>query len=106
MGGDGGSVPRLIVNLITEAGGIDNGQGDAGALLIQFQLCHPQVSIGPGCETRIHSPTVTGLMRTPSSMWAWSGSSASLLSRTCLPQRVLTKVVRPRGWLCQQQLAA
>jgi len=41
-------------------------------------------------------PTVTGLMRTPSSIWALAASSASFDSRTCCPQSVLTKVVRPK----------
>jgi hypothetical protein len=36
-----------------------------------------------------------GLILTPSSTCAFSASSASLLCRTCFPQRVLTKVVRP-----------
>ena len=29
-------LPRLIVNLITEARGVDNGEGDAGSLLIEL----------------------------------------------------------------------
>lgn len=33
------SVPSLIVNLVTEARGIDDGQRDARALLIQLKLC-------------------------------------------------------------------
>ena len=63
-------MPGLVVNLVTETGGIDDGQGDASAFLIQFELCggsvgqHSQTIIS---ETR-NSPTVTGLMRTPSSM--------------------------------------
>lgn len=32
-------IPRLIINLIPETGGIDNSQGYAGTLLIQFELC-------------------------------------------------------------------
>jgi hypothetical protein len=35
-------MPGLIVNLVTESGGIDDGQGDAGSLLIEFELCHLQ----------------------------------------------------------------
>lgn len=46
---------------------------------------------------KLDAPTVMGLIRTPSSTWAFSASSASLLCRTCLPQSVLTKVVRPGG---------
>jgi hypothetical protein len=41
------------------------------------------------------SPTVTGLIRTPSSRCALAASSASLACRTFLPHRVLTNVVRP-----------
>ena len=33
------SVPSLIVNLVTEARGVDDRQGDAGALLIELELC-------------------------------------------------------------------
>ena len=40
-------------------------------------------------------PTLTGWILTPSSTCAVSGSSDSLCSRTFLPQRVFTKVVRP-----------
>jgi hypothetical protein len=32
-------MPRLVVNLVTESGGINDGQGDASALLIQLELC-------------------------------------------------------------------
>ena len=47
------------------------------------------------------SPTVIGLILTPSSKCAFVGSSSSLPCRTFLPHSVLTKVVRPR--LCQLQ---
>jgi hypothetical protein len=40
-------------------------------------------------------PTVMGWILTPSSKCAVVGSSESLCGRTFLPQRVLTKVVRP-----------
>lgn len=40
-------------------------------------------------------PTVMGLILTPSSRCAEDGSSDSLCVRTCWPQRVFTKVVRP-----------
>jgi hypothetical protein len=43
----------------------------------------------------LYVPTVMGLIRTPSSTCAFSASSTSLLCRTCLPQSVFTKVVRP-----------
>jgi hypothetical protein len=42
-----------------------------------------------------HVPTVMGWILTPSSTCATVGSSDSLCSRTFLPQRVLTNVVRP-----------
>ena len=29
----------LVVDLVAEAGGVDNSQGDAGALLIKLKLC-------------------------------------------------------------------
>ena len=38
-GTGGWTVPGLIVDLVTEARGVDNGQGDAGALLVQLKLC-------------------------------------------------------------------
>ncbi len=44
---------------------------------------------------RVYEPTVTGLIFTPSSIWALVGSSESLPWRTFLPQSVFTKVVRP-----------
>jgi hypothetical protein len=34
-----GDMPGLIVNLVTETGGINDSQGDAGSLLIQLKLC-------------------------------------------------------------------
>jgi hypothetical protein len=40
-------------------------------------------------------PTVTGLMRIPSSLCSSSGLSHNFFDKTSLPQRVLTKVVRP-----------
>lgn len=53
------------------------------------------------CVVRNHVPTVRGLILTPSSMCALEASSASLCSRTDLPQSVLTKVVRPREAQCE-----
>ena len=53
--------------------------------------------MGTQMGLKLDAPTVMGLIRTPSSTWAFSASSASLLCRTCLPQSVLTKVVRPGG---------
>lgn len=31
-------MPRFVVNLVTKSGGVDNGQRDTGAFLIQFKL--------------------------------------------------------------------
>jgi len=35
-------MPSLIVNLVTEAGRINDSQRNAGSLLIQFELCNTQ----------------------------------------------------------------
>jgi hypothetical protein len=35
------SLPSLVVNLVTEAGGIDNCQGDASTLLVKLELYSP-----------------------------------------------------------------
>ena len=48
-----------------------------------------------GWQGKADGPTVTGEILTPSSTCAVLGSSVSMCSRTCLPQRVLTNVVRP-----------
>lgn len=92
-------MPRLVVNLVAKTGSVDDGQRDAGTFLIQLELWSPrgQLSRTGVAQRGSNSPTVTGLMRTPSSMWALAASSASLPSSTCLPQRVFTKVVRPEG---------
>lgn len=31
-------IPGLIVDLVTESGGVNNGQRDAGAFLVEFQF--------------------------------------------------------------------
>lgn len=33
--------PGLVVDLVAETGGVDNGEGDAGALLVKLELCRP-----------------------------------------------------------------
>src|SRR5258708_24794770 len=43
----------------------------------------------------VYVPTLTGLIRIPSSTWAVSGESETLWAKTSDSQRVLTKVVRP-----------
>lgn len=32
------NVPCFVVNLVSETGGINDGEGDAGAFVVQFQL--------------------------------------------------------------------
>ena len=50
-------MPRLVVNLVTESGSVDNGQGDAGAFLVQLKLCpgvvsnHGPIGAGVGRHT-------------------------------------------------------
>ena len=90
-------VPSLVVYLVAEAGSVDNGQGDAGALLIQLELCYLSATEQELRRwPRVRVPTVTGLILTPSSTWALLASSDSLWPSTVLPHRVLTKVVRPK----------
>lgn len=38
-------MPGLVVNLVTETGGINNSQRDTGALLVQFKLCFMETMI-------------------------------------------------------------
>ena len=89
--------PGLIVDLVTETRGINDGEGDASTLLIKLKFCKAgQISI----EYIVHGgnqlvPTVMGLILTPSSTWAALASSDSLWLMTGCPQRVLTKVVLP-----------
>lgn len=35
------SLPSLVVNLVTKAGGVDNCEGDASALLVKLELYSP-----------------------------------------------------------------
>ena len=98
-------VPGLVVDLVAETGGVDDGQGDAGSFLVKFKLCRTDNSQYRGNsaweglliakQIAKHIPTVMGLILTPSSVCAMLGSSDSLWDSTDLPQRVLTKVVRP-----------
>jgi hypothetical protein len=101
-------LPGFVVNLVAKARGVDNGERDAGALLIEFcrdmdlakgpcvaWLCNSgrlwsRVVVSANCV-----PTVIGLILTPSSRCAVVGSSESLCSSTFWPQRVLTNVVLP-----------
>ena len=98
-------IPRFIVNLVAETGRVDDGQGDAGALLVQLKLWIRVLAfVHPGGGLYLDLPTVMGLILTPSSTWAAPASSESLWSRTSLPQRVLTKVVLPaEEHMCQQR---
>ena len=95
---DGGNIRKFIVNVVTKARGIDNGQGNANAIF--FQLCRLKVEINkisgnPVINEDKGSPTLTGLILMPSSTCAVSGSSEILWAKTSDSQRVLTKVVRP-----------
>lgn len=97
----------LVIDLVTEARCVDDGKGNARPLFIQLKLC--SIRQLDDCQSnrefliRMRSvPTVTGLILTPSSTWAVAGSSESLWVRTSFPQRVLTKVVRPRK-ICDGQ---
>ena len=38
-------MPRLVVNLVAKAGGINDCQGDTSSLLIQFELCWSCISL-------------------------------------------------------------
>lgn len=69
-------MPGLVVNLVTETGGINDSQRDAGSLLVQLKLCITEmvsirrISWRGGASFDLiwfNLPTVTGLMRTPSS---------------------------------------
>lgn len=101
-------VPRFVVNLVAETGRVDDGQGDAGALLVQLKLWNRALAAArPAGGLLVDLPTVMGLILTPSSTWAAPASSESLWFRTPLPQSVLTKVVRPaKEDMCQQRNSA
>jgi hypothetical protein len=72
------SLPSLVVNLVTEAGGIDNCEGDASTLLVKLELYSP-INIVYACNDNwMYVPTVMGLILTPSSTWALPASSDSL----------------------------
>lgn len=94
----GGMVaPGLIVDLVTETRGINDGEGDASSFLIKLEFCIAGqtsfVCFVQGGSQLV--PTVMGLILTPSSTWAELASSDSLWLMTGFPQRVLTKVVLP-----------
>jgi len=98
-----GGSRELVVDLVSEAWRVDDGEGDAHAVLLK--LCRVVVrarvsltlvlsKIGQG---RIVDclPTFTGLILMPSSWWASSGAGTSLWVSTSLSHKVLTNVVRP-----------
>jgi hypothetical protein len=61
----GGNAPSLVINLVTKAGSVDDGQGDACSLLVKL---YSNVSMDASSKAPTkHVPTVTGLIRTPSS---------------------------------------
>lgn len=90
------SEPCFIIDLISETRCINDGQRYAGALLIKLELCRLSAIYLQKAKFHLeYQPTVIGLILTPSSICALSGSSESLLCSTRFPHRVLTKVVRP-----------
>jgi hypothetical protein len=72
------SLRELIVNVVTKARGINNGQGDADTIF--FQLCILLVEMNKIPRTNKDGglPTLTGLILMPSSTCAVSGSSEIL----------------------------
>lgn len=87
-------VRELVVDLVTETGSVDDGEGDANAVLVEF--CRRKGSATHHSrEWTRYVPTLTGLILIPSSKCACSGTTGCLCERTGLSQRVLTKVVRP-----------
>jgi hypothetical protein len=63
--------------------------------LQDISMCIVSCIVEFGC-----APTVMGLIRTPSSIWAFVASSASFPWRTFFPHKVFTNVVRPEI-MCQ-----
>lgn len=72
------SLPSLVVNLVTKAGGVDNCEGDASALLVKLELYSPISVMYASNDNEMYIPTVMGLILTPSSTWALPASSDSL----------------------------
>ena len=87
-------VRKLIIDIVAKPRGIDNGKSNTYAILLEFYRFWFNRE-GYEKASRIYLPTLTGLIRIPSSICAPSGLSATLWANTSDSQRVLTKVVRP-----------
>ena len=69
-------VRKLIIDIVTKPRGIDNGKSNTYAILLEFYKFWFNRE---GYETsRIYLPTLTGLIRIPSSICAPSGLSETL----------------------------
>ena len=95
-------VRKLIIDIVTKPRGIDNGKSNTYAILLEFYRFWFNREVYE-MASWIYLPTLTGLIRIPSSTCAPSGSSETLWANTSDSQRVLTKVVRPvpeapRSW--------
>ena len=89
------TIRKLIVNVVTKAWGVDNGQSNTNTILFEFYVVILGATTTTATCDGVYSPTLTGLMRIPSSTWAVSGESEILCAKTSDSQSVLTKVVRP-----------
>jgi len=87
-------VRKLIIDIVAKPRGIDNGKSNTYAILLEFYRFWFNRE-GYEKASRIYLPTLTGLIRIPSSICAPSGLSETLWANTSDSQRVLTKVVRP-----------
>ena len=85
-------VRELVVDVVAEAGSVDDGKSDTDAILVELWCASAPCQRH---ELRLDLPTLTGLILMPSSMWAMSGLSETLWARTSLSQSVFTNVVRP-----------
>ena len=87
-------VRKLIIDIVAKPRGINNGKSNTYALLLEFYKFWFNRE-GYEKSSRFYLPTLTGLIRIPSSICAHSGLSETLWANTSDSQRVLTKVVRP-----------
>lgn len=65
-GKEGEDVRKLVVNLVSETGSVDDGEGNANAILLELCECAASIRIFEGRE-REYAPTLTGLILIPSS---------------------------------------
>ena len=87
-------VRKLIIDVVAKPRGVDNGKSNTYAILLEFYRFWFNREVYEKASW-IYLPTLTGLIRIPSSICAPSGLSATLWANTSDSQRVLTKVVRP-----------